>query len=79
MGEIISFDGARKQCRVQPARLQSQQNAGNRGGFNQFMQRVPVQMFLCGFTFREAAKKHPGREDGLARDIRAELLGKDAA
>jgi hypothetical protein len=56
------------------------ENRRNRIRFaNQHDSRAFLRMFLCGFSFREVARKHPGREDGLARDIRAELYDREAA
>ena len=82
MGTIVSinaFNGRTNEATVQDNGLQISGNRANKLAFRQMSRRMALRMLLAGLSFREAAKRHPDREDGLTRDIRTELSGRKAA
>lgn len=79
MGDIVSIQDAPGVCASQTTRPQALENKLNIMRQKQINRRVALKLILSGLSFRAAAKRHPEREDGLVRDIRAELIGKDAA
>lgn len=76
MAEIISFNGIRQRFAAKAASPKSADNSRNRGRFadNQNTRRALLKMLVCGGGFRAVARKHPGREEGLAQDVRDALL-----
>jgi hypothetical protein len=76
MAEIITFDGALKRYAAKPAPSQLAVSVRDRGRFgnNQHTRRACLRMLLYGMPFRSVARKHPGREEGLAQDVRDALL-----
>jgi hypothetical protein len=76
MGQIISIQDAPGTPAEQSATPQAIVNKLNVMRERQFSRRFAVKMFFAGLPFRSAARRHPEREDGLSRDIRA---GRDVA
>lgn len=76
MAEIIRFDGVRKRYTAQVASQQVIAGTRDRGRFgdNQYSRRACLRMLLYGQSFRSVAKKHPGKEEGLAQDVRDALF-----
>lgn len=81
MAEVISFDGIRQRYAAKVASPKSAEGKGNRGRFadNQHTRRALLKMLVYGGTLRGVARKHPGREEGLAQDIREALLDRGMA
>jgi hypothetical protein len=80
MGEkIISIQDAPGAGAPQTTRPQALENKLNVFRQKEINRRMALKLILSGFSFRAAAKRHPGREDGLVRDVRAELTDRSAA
>jgi|GEM_PF-2226118 len=79
MGNLILIKDATGASAGKATAPQAIENRLNAFRQAQVDRRAALKLMLCGLPFRTAAKRHPGREDGLTRDIRAAFLEKDVA
>jgi hypothetical protein len=76
MAEVIRINDGQKRLAEQSRVPQQLDATGNRRWFDEsHNRRALLRMFLCGSSYRSVGRKHPGREEGLARDLRAAVMG----